>query len=220
MTNLLTTKNLNNIFLFLLVLFFYSCSDKSKTNLSVYRALASSLNSSNTVITRQNLFYINELEKRLADQATKQEAANWLPKALIIQKNSNDMFDYIDSLKDELIQESSLPDNKNIFREDDINAVSNLFDKEGKGEESKQRLLDFESNLLTIDPEMTSTFKNIINTTIRISDPSENPQKTFTETFFNNIPTAGALAVLTKFQNNVKIMENELITFCANKIPS
>ena len=73
---------------------------------------------------------------------------------------------------------------------------------------------------MRIDPEIYSIFKNIMGLTIRLSDPTECNQNTFTETFFKNIPTVAALAVLDGFQNNIKIMENELIAFCDNKIPS
>lgn len=221
MIKLIAAIKLKRIFLFFLIAFFFGCSSKSSTNLSVYRALASSLNNSNMFITSQNFFLIKSLEKKLAEPSTSQKTLLWLPKALLVQKISKNMIEYIDSLKQELEQEAGLKmvNGNMTFRENDVNAVTNLFNKKGNGEKLKHQLQKFESDLLAIDPEMTSIFSNIINITIRLSDPSEDKQKTFTETFFKDIPTVAGLAVLSKFQNNVEIMEYQFIAFCENKIP-
>lgn len=208
--------------LFFFIVLFCSCSNKSETNLSVYRAFASSLNNSNSFITGENIFLIKQIEKKLAEPSTAEKAKFWYPRALVVQQKSNVIIEYIDSLKRDLKKEAGLIllNDRESFREDDIKSVNILFNKKGKAEELKQRLQIYESEILAIDPEMASIFQNTINLTIRLSDPSEESLKTFNEIFFKNIPAVAAIAVLVKFQNNVKLMENELIAFCNNKIPS
>jgi GldM N-terminal domain len=220
--NTFALKNLNKIFLFLLISIFCGCSNKSKTNILVYRAFARTLVNSNSFVTNQNTFLIKSLEKKLADPATSQKAKVWLPKALLIQKLTSDVMEYIDNLKIDLKKEAGfkMVNDREFFREEDTEPVSILFVEKGNGERLKQRILELENNLLRIDPEMDSIFKNQISRTIILSDPTENRENTFTEMFFKNIPTVAALAVLDGFQNNIKIMENELIAFCDNKVPS
>jgi hypothetical protein len=208
--------------LFFCITLFCSCSNKSETNLSVYRAFASSLNNSNSFITNENILLIKQIEEKLAEPSTVEKAKFWYPRALAVQQKSNVIIEYIDSLKMVLKKEAGLTliNNRESFREDDIKSVKILFDKKGRAKELKQRLQTYESEVLAIDPEMASIFQNTINLTIRLSDPSEKSLKTFNEIFFKNIPAVAAIAVLVKFQNNVKLMENELIAFCNNKTPS
>ena len=177
---------------------------------------AASLHYSNNAITSQNISLMKSLEKKLADPATSQKAVYWFPRAKLVHEKSNEMIAYIDSLKYQLIAEAGaiMINGKQSFRENDFNAVLNLFDKKEKGEELKKRLLKFDEDVLAID----SMFKTIISTTVRLKDPSENAAKTFTDTFFGNIPAVAALAILDKFQNDIRIVENELIGFCNNKI--
>ena len=214
-------NNARNVFFLFLAVFIFSCSNKPVNNLSVYRALNSSLNSSNNFITSQNLSLMKSIERELADPLTSQKAIFWYPKAAAVQQRSREIIEYIDSLKVELKKEAGLKivNDREWFREDDMSATSNLFDRKGNGEKLKQRLLKFENDVLAIDPEINSLFKNTIHVIISLNDPSENTQKTFTEIFFQNTPTLLGLAVLSKFQNNIKIMENEVIAFCDNKIP-
>lgn len=215
------TNNLSKVVLLFLALFTFRCSNESRTNISACRALVSSINGSNKFIDNQNLSLIKSLERELADPMTSQKALIWYPRAMAARQRSGEVIEYIDSLKIELKKEAGLKiiNDREWFREDDMNVTSNLFEKNGNGEKLKQQILNFENDLLAIDPEINSTFRNTINITIRLNDPNEDPQKTFTKTFFKNIPTIIGLGVLGKFQNNIKIMENEVIAFCENKIP-
>lgn len=119
----------------LLVFLFAGCSDKPQPNLSVYRALASSLNNSNFFITSQNLLVFKEMERKSANPKSSNPASLWQPKALEIQKLSSEIYEYIDSMKLDLKHEAGLMmiGGKEVFNEDDFNSVSELFEKKGKG---------------------------------------------------------------------------------------
>ena len=45
-------------------------------------------------------------------------------------------------------------------------------------------------------------------------------KKEFKSTFLKNIPTGPAIPVLSKFQNNLEVSENNLIQFCINQVSS
>jgi hypothetical protein len=215
-------KNLtpSNIYLFLLAIFFFSCANKSKADLGSAKTLDYSLNKSNVFVTRQNSDLYEVIEKKLSDPSTSEITSHWQPKVLLIQKLSDQIFWDIDVLKQNLKQEAGLTviDGKEVFKEDDLNAVSNLFRKKGKGEELKQQLLKYRNDIMSIDPEITSKFKERINMDIGLSNPSVDSTKLFTDVFFNNANPIMAFITLNVFRNNINILENELITFCVAKI--
>ena len=94
-----------------------------------------------------------------------------------------------------------------------------LFEKKEKGEELFERLKNYKHDILAVDEELDKEF----NSTIFLTTPAFDMLKTkqdFTKTFFDDIPTVAALAMLSKFQNNIKVNENRMVTFCNNKIGS
>lgn len=201
---------------------FYSCNSKAPdANLSVYRALSISLRQSNIEIEQQIRGLQIALEKDTSDPLTSYRAKQWLPKVLLIQTTSNKTFEYLDELKINLKIEAGLRliDEKEYWEENDFKAVDNFFQKKGKGEELKQRILEYEIKVLAIDQSMDSIFKKSVNKTILLTDIHQGEQKTFTETFFGNIPAIAALAVLQKFENDIKNLEIQLITYCYLQIP-
>ena len=213
---------ISRVYLFLLVILFSSCANKSQTNLLAFRALHRSLVNSNTFIIKQNSLLFELIENKSREQATSVSSPNWQSKAALVKKISTEIIDYIDGLKINLKQEAgfTMINEREFFREDDVNAVHSLFETKGKAEELKQRLIKYESDILAIAEEIDSAFKNTINFTIRLSDPNKDYQKPFTEMFFSNIPVIVAMGVLCNFQNNINIFENEVLSFCYEKIQS
>jgi hypothetical protein len=203
-------------------LYFSSCSNKAAENLSVYRTLALSINNSRAFISNQNQYLEKSFEEKLLDPQTRQQALMWYPPAKLAKSLTSQVVDYIDSLKMLLKQEAGLKIISGVetFREDDREAVYSLFNKKGNGEKLFQLLSKFRNNLLAINPEIMLQFKSSLNTTIVPANSNEGEQKAFTETFFENIPAIGAITVLCELQNNVKIAENEIMTFCNYKIPN
>ncbi len=209
------------ILLELTALLFSNCSTKTHESLSFYKTLSLSLNNSRSFIETKNLLLEKTFEEKLSDPQTSQQASRWYPPAKLAKTLSNHVIAYIDSLKMLIKQEAGLRiiNGVETFREDDKEAVFSLFNQMGNGEKLYQVLLTFRNNLLAIDPEIMMQFKSSMDITILLSDSIKAGHKTFTETFFDNIPTVGAITVLCEFQNNVKLAENEIITFCSFKVP-
>jgi hypothetical protein len=130
------------------------------------------------------------------------------------------LISFIDSLKTRLKLEAGLEfvNGKEVFAEENFKSVSTVFGKEGNGKELKEKLLKFKNELMAIDPEMNTLASDLFITTARLKDPLENPGKTFEETFFQNLPAVGSIAILSKFQNEVIVIEYQLLLFCRNKI--
>jgi gliding motility-associated protein GldM len=136
------------------------------------------------------------------------------------------MMIYIDSLKLALKKgadlrikwNDKLKDSVEDFREDNLDASTRLFETKGKGKELKGRLDEYKQNMLNIDPVIKQQFEKSfpVNTTPPISQ--DGTKKDFTQAFFHMTPTVAALTMLSKFQNNIKNAENEIVTFCDNQI--
>jgi gliding motility-associated protein GldM len=208
--------------LIFIAVFFSACSDRVKTDIIVYKALDESLVNSNAIIERQSRTVYTSLEEKLMDAATSEKAKLWYPKAKLIQKLSTDIYIYMEDLKTDLKKEAGLKPDKSTesFREADKNAVIRLFDKNGKGKELYEKLQKYKTDMLEIDSQMNNEFENTTLLTTREFELSTSKQEDFTKTFFDDIPTIAALAMLSKFANNVRIVENKMISFCNNKTVS
>lgn len=218
--NISGKKNLLLLQLFLVILLMYGCTEKSQPNLPVYRALASSLNKSNNFITSKNLILIESLDKKTLNPANSAKAKIWISNARLVQQKVDSIMAYIDSLKRMLKNEAGLKiiNGQETINEKDLDAVPNVFIKNGEGEKLKQRIIQFEDQVLGIDQQMKSRLRAVSDMDIRLSDPNET-KKTFAETFFTNIPVVAGIAVLCKFQNNIKLFENDILSYCEVQVP-
>jgi len=159
-------------------------------------------------------------EDKLLDPRYSQFAQLWQPKAKKVEALSFDIYRYIDNLIGQLASEAGIVtgDTKAYFKEDNVGAVTHLFQNQGRGKELYEKLKTYKQNLLTIDPELAGRFgKNIIITTSDF-DSEGDSAKDFTKTFFDGIPAIAASALLRMFENNIKIIENTLVTFCFTRI--
>lgn len=197
------------------VVFLFSCSNNSKNNLNVFKALDESLVRSNQAIKHSNEAVYASLADKLTDPLTNYKATIWHPKAMQIQKLSKDIIDYIEGLKEELKKEAGLTE-KGSFKEDDVNAVSRLFSKKAKGEELYSKLKKYKADVLATDTLIKNEFNKSILFTASKQDQND---KTFTGVFFKDMPTIAVLSVLSMFQNDVRTAEKRTILFCHEQIP-
>jgi hypothetical protein len=199
---------------------FSSCSNNSTNSLAVFRATEEGLQRSNEAITASSTTIYHALDDRLTNPRTVMHANIWQPKAMLIKQKSSEIINYIEALVKELKKEAGLKTEnfKTIFKEDDLNAASRLFIDKNKGKELHEKLKNYKKDMLAVDPQINNQFGK--NSLILTNDfeYQEDKQKEFANTFFNNTPTIAALTMLRKFENNVKIIENQYVEFCLNKI--
>lgn len=172
--------------------FFSSC--KSKDDITTLKALEEGLISSNKAINMSSEMALHALKNKLDDPRTYSKAEIWFPKAQKIQYHSNEMFNFIEGLKKE-----SKPDNAEI---------SSLY----------KRLMKYKNDVLATDSTIRETFNSRIIITTKSFDESKPNIEEFKKTFFNNASKEATSAILTKFQNNIKIIENKLLVFCNEQI--
>ncbi|MEO6253035.1 MAG: hypothetical protein ABIO79_07010 [Ferruginibacter sp.] len=202
------------------VFIFSSCTDKSKNDITIFRATDEGLRQAIQTISKSNEIIYRSLKERLQDPQNMAFVMIWEPKAMEIKKISDSMTRYLEGLKEELKNEAG-PDktgNKGSFKEDDLGAVNHLFNDHEKGKELFDQLIKYRRDILAVDTEINKGI-NVIDIIVfaRGFDYRKNGADVFTKTYVNDIPVIAAMAILSKFENNVKINENTLVSFCHSK---
>jgi hypothetical protein len=80
------------------------------------------------------------------------------------------------------------------------------------------QLLKYKNDLLNTDSSLRMEFENVIMITERSFDTIKTDPNDFPRIFFKHTSAEAKLATLTKFQNNIKINENQMIRFCDLKV--
>ncbi len=194
--------------------------------INAFKVVNNSLLTSNNNITASNNTLYKSLEEKLNEPQSAEKAKIWEPKAMQAKKLSDDMNNYINDLKAQLLKaadlrmkwDSKIKDSVQDYREDNLDASTRLFETHGKGKELKDRLDQYKQQMLAIDPAIKQQFESTfpVNTIPPVSQ--EGKQKDFTQTFFHMTPTVAALTMLSKFQNNIKNAENMIVTYCHSQI--
>ena len=210
-------KMINMMYLVLTALLALNVSSEI---LNAFKVVDASLRTSNDNIAAANGTLYKSLSDKLADPQSAEKAKLWQPKAEAAHKLSDDMYNYIDNLKMDLKKEADLKmvDGKEQFREDNLDAATRLFDTKGKGKDLEQKLKDYKEAMLNIDPEIRKQFEASLPVEVTPPVAQDGTKKDFTTSFFHMTPTVAALTILSKFENNVKNSENQVVTYCHNQI--
>jgi len=182
--------------------------------IEAFKTVDKSLVNSNTNIEASNTTLFKSLAAKLSDPTSKANAEKWAPKADEAKKLSAAMMAYIDGLKKELKTASGLTieeDGNEKYKEDDLNATSRIFDTEKKGKELDDKLKAYRAAMLNIDPEIRKQFETTLPVEVDANKDATTPN-------FRMMPTVAAITLLSKWQNNIKNAENQVVTFAHNKI--
>ena len=181
--------------------------------IEAFKTVDKSLVNSNTNIEASNSTLFKSLAAKLSDPTSKANAEKWAPKADQAKKLSTEMMAYIDGLKLELKTASGLTTEEGVekYKEDDLNATSRIFDTDKKGKQLDDKLKAYRTAMLNIDPEIKAAFEKNLPVEVVEGKDATTPN-------FRMMPTVAAITLLSKWQNNIKNAENQVVTFAHNKI--
>ena len=187
--------------------------------LNAFKVVNSSIKNSNDGLTTQNNSIMQDIEAKYAAKETKDKAAIWKPIADKVAGYSKSTYDYIETLKQDLIHNAHFNPADSSYKIDDLDAAIRLMGNEGKGEELHQKLLDYKKNVLDVEPTIAKEFANKLPLNLD-PPPSEsgNSKLSWTDSYFHMTPAIAALTILGKFQNDVKNAENDVVTYCQTEI--
>lgn len=189
--------------------------------INAFKVVDKSLITSTENISSSNSTIYKSLSDKLKQPESAEKAQIWQPKAEKARELSAEMTSYIDNLKLELKKAADLKINKDgteNFKEENLDASTRLFETNGEGPKLEAKLKKYKEDMLSIDPSIRKEFEK--NFPVNVTPPvsQEGTKKDFTQSFFHMTPTVAALTMLSKFQNNIKNSEAEVITFCHNQI--
>lgn len=186
--------------------------------LNAFRTVNNSLNNATSTIDDKNKTLFNSLADLQKDPKTAQKAAIWAPKAAKAKQLSDDMNAYIIDLQNKLKKEADLDPATGKFNEGSLEASTRLMDEQGEGKKLLQKLTDFKAALLGIDPAIAKEFSNTLPIDLSMPQVEDKTNNTWTAAYFRMTPAIAAVTILSKFQNDVKNSESQVVEYCHNQI--
>jgi gliding motility-associated protein GldM len=192
--------------------------------------------SSNNMTTNNNNTY-SSFKKAMENDAKKTKP--YYDKALKVQEHSNEMVAYIENLKKELIiavekveDKTQVPALRDVARKDDYDIATNMMcgsQNDGRGHkasEFKDKLETYKKNLNSVlsgktegyNPIEIPTLDVLINTADPANDKVVDGKKSWEMVNFYHNPIVAVVALMTKFQNDIKNTEAEIITRLISQI--
>ena len=158
---------------------------------------------------RQMLAAINQQAEAYSQFKPLSEKAE---RAVVI---SEEFYNYISSLKQEIVEKSGGLDEKEFpkgIKDKDI--TTRMLVEEGRGEELEKRIKALRTELLALieDPQIKDQLQRSIPLNIK-PVPADSDKKTWAAFNFYQMPVAATLPLLSKFQNDAKISETAILNY-------
>jgi gliding motility-associated protein GldM len=193
--------------------------------LNAFKTVDKSLTTASGIVEQKNQGIFKSFEKKMADPTTKDKAEQWYPKAQKAKTLADDAYAYIESLKLELKKEAGLSKDEKgneVYKEDDLDAATRLFlsnppEGKGKGKDLYAKLKSFKDQLMAIDPDIAKE----VGPTLPLDIPDAKDEKAIKDwaySFFHMTPTVAGITILSKFQNDIKNSEAQVVEYCHKEI--
>ncbi|SJZ34267.1 type IX secretion system protein PorM/GldM [Sediminibacterium ginsengisoli] len=216
-------KMINMMYLVLTALLALNVSSEI---LNAFKTVDRSLMTASEIVEKKNTDIFKSFQKKIADPKTQAKAQEWFPKAEKAKVLADQVYEYINQLKAELKKESGLKIENGVenYKEDDLDAPTRLLvssppNGKAKGAELFAKLQNFRNQLLEIDPEIKSEIGPNLPLDLRVPKTNNEAGKDdWAFNYFHMTPTVAAITILSKFQNDIKNSEAQVVEFCHKKI--
>jgi gliding motility-associated protein GldM len=186
--------------------------------LNAFKTVNHSLMNANDIIEAKNNGLFSSFDKKLADPKTADKARVWKAKADQAKLYADKMYSFIENLKLELMKEAGQKVPGGEFKEDNLDAPTRMLVEGSKGKELLQRLEGYRNSLLGIDPEIKAEFNKTLPIDLSVPKTQNKGNSEWTAAYFRMTPTIAAITMLSKFENDVKNSEAQVIDFCHKKV--
>ncbi|MEX6690452.1 gliding motility protein GldM [Danxiaibacter flavus] len=190
--------------------------------LNAFKTVNTSLKNSNDMIDVKNDELFKSFQAKMKDEKTRERATLWNGKAEQAKKLADDLSTYIEDLKTRLKKESGLEiiDGAEHYREDETNTPTRVMieAREAQGKVLYDKLEAFKNQLLAIDPEVKTAFEKTLPIDLRVPETENKANRDWSSAYFRMTPTIAAVTILSKFQNDVKNSEAQVVDFCHRKV--
>ena len=227
-------KMINMMYLVLTALLALNVSSEI---LNAFKTVNNSLVTANGIIADKNNTVYSTFQKKMEDDKTAAKAAIWQPKALAAKKYADDAYAYLENMKLELKKQSDLKveNGQETFREDNIDAPTRFLVEGPKGKELLEKLTAFKANMLGIlnpqefnSPEQAEIKKDVtaakaqfeksLPLDLRTPVTQNHGNNNWQSAYFRMTPTIAAITILSKFQNDIKNSEAQMVDYFIKKV--
>lgn len=192
--------------------------------LNAFKTVKSSLDNSSTLASGKTSQLFASFKAKIEKAETREKAIIWNEKAQQAHTLSDKMFKELEDLKMELMKEAGYnPPKDTTFKEDNLEASTRLFVEgaphgKGKGKELYAKLEAYKNSLLAIDSSLKFEIGNSLPIDLSIPKTQNKNIDTWEGAYFHMTPTVAALTILSKFQNDVRTAEAQVVELCHKKI--
>ncbi len=186
--------------------------------LNAFRTVNQSLANANEIIELKNQNLFGSFDRKVADPKTAEKAKIWQAKALRARDYADNLYNHIEALKKDLMTGAGQKQPGGEYKEDNIDAPTRLLVEGNKGKDLYQKLKDYKTNLLGIDNSIRSEFEKTLPIDLSIPKSANQGNRTWEAAYFRMTPTIASITMLSKFQNDVKNSEAQIVDYCHRQI--
>lgn len=185
--------------------------------LHAFRVINSSILSSNESIVKKNGEVYDNFKDQMALPGRADAVRPYNDAANQVKSDAADMIKYLENWKVRIIEESGGYDSveKELKREDNIDATTLLLINKGGGDSLKQRLYDIRAKLLAQvkDPNARKSIEESLPLRVDTNNlkSDNNPKGDWATSYFYNMPSIAAVTLFAKFENDVRNSEAIII---------
>jgi len=188
--------------------------------LNAFKTVNRSLETTNVTVNASTETIMKSLKEKVTEDATKERASYWLPKAEQVVSLSGSVYNYIQDLKARIVKDAGgdIKDPSKKFKEDNQDITTHLMVEKGEGKKLYGMLAQYKKDVLEVDPEIKSKFEGNLQIDLEKPPTSNKGNNTWEAAYFRMVPTVAALTILSKFQNDIRTTENKIVAECHNKV--
>lgn len=178
--------------------------------LNAFLAMNDSISESSAIVAKSNQQIVSAIRQQ-AEAYSQFEPLS--QKAGEVSKISASFNQYIDDLKNELIETSGGYDEEGKLKGlKDKDVTTRMFVKEERGDKLEKKILELREQLLAIveDEEVRAQLSSSIPLNIK-PIPEDSDKESWAAFNFQQMPVAAILPLLSKFQNDAKVSETAIL---------
>jgi len=186
--------------------------------LNAFRTVNQSLANANEIIELKNQGLFGSFERKAADPKTAEKAKIWQAKALQAKGYADNMYNYIESLKSELMVAAGQKQPGGDYKEDNLEAPTRLLVEGTKGKDLYKKLEEYKASLLSIDKNIKQEYEKTLPIDLSIPKSNSQGNRAWEAAYFRMTPAIASITMLSKFQNDVRNSEAQVVDYCHRQI--
>ncbi len=179
-----------------------------------YSEVDDSLHSTINMVEDNNRWYYQNFRAKMEQNPEK--TREWYERALQVQAQADSVYNYIQAFKDQMVimadKDKALPNAtvRQMKKKDDTNIPHQYGLNEGNGAILKEKLIAYREFLKEIS---NNTLAKELDVTFDVNDTQNASGETirWEESLFHEMPVCATLTMLTKFQNDVRTEESNIL---------